>query len=235
MRIFILIIVMILSVKATFAVQTRPERLCYQTKISYPTIANGDVKLNDAIRTVLAGIQAKYIQDLVQIQGKEASCRADNRLLVEYKEYNESEQFVSVLFEVSSMYYREAHPSNYDLSFNYDQRSGKVLTLDDLFQNEAEALRVLSEYSRHVLNSKLATGEDSKVLAMQKDFIKQGTEPLKKNFSDWIILKNSILLTFDPAQVAPYYMGRQQVEVPFDILIKVLKSPFAPHEDNEKK
>jgi len=59
--------------------------------------------------------------------------------------------------------------------------------------------------------------------------VTQGTKPESKNFKNWNLQADSILITFDEYQVAPYVYGTQEVEIPYSVLEKILsaKSPIA--------
>jgi hypothetical protein len=125
---------------------------------------------------------------------------------------------VSVRLSLESSHAGRAHPYRAHRVFNYDLANNKELVLSDLFKPKSNYLQVLSEYSHKKLDE--TVGEKDKWM------IAEGAKPLLKNFKNWNIAADSILITFDEYQVAPYTYGPQEVEIPFSELKNVL-SPQA--------
>jgi hypothetical protein len=89
-----------------------------------------------------------------------------------------------------------------------------VLTLNDLFKPKTKYLAVIANVAKQKLNEQLA----------DKWMIAEGTQPLAKNFKNWNLENDGILITFDEYQVAPYANGAQEVEIPYADL-KTMLSP----------
>ena len=56
--------------------------------------------------------------------------------------------------------------------------------------------------------------------------IKEGVAPTRHNYAQWNLLGDAVLITFNPAQIAPSYYGVQEVTVPFSALNSALVAPF---------
>ena len=133
-----------------------------------------------------------------------------NGLTIRYSVAQANDRIVSIAFPVSSYYLGAAHPNTVNITFNYDVRSSKELTLKDIFQSNSPYLQTLSELSREELKNQLQSD-----IPEIEDFINPGTEPKEENFQTFVLLPESLKLIFDPYQVAPYVAGTREVVIPF--------------------
>ncbi len=122
---------------------------------------------------------------------------------------------VSVRLSVEGMQAGRAHPYHNNRVVNFNLTTGKALSLNELFKKDSKFLQRLAEYSNKSLTHKLKS--DNWMIA-------QGTKADEKNFKNWNLQADSILITFDEYQVAPYVYGKQEVEVPYSELKKILSS-----------
>lgn len=111
---------------------------------------------------------------------------------------------VSVRLSMEGMQAGRPHPFHAHQVLNFDLTHGKTLTLNDLFKKNAAYLPLIAKYSTNTLNKKL----------QDKWLIADGTKADPKNFKNWNLQEDSILITFDEYQVAPYVDGPQEVEIP---------------------
>ncbi len=125
---------------------------------------------------------------------------------------------VSIRFTIQGMQAGRAHPYRSHRVLNYDLIHNKELVLGDLFKSDAKYLDVLSKYS----NNKLQKTVNEK----DKWMIDEGAKAIAKNYKNWNIEKDAILITFDEYQVAPYVYGPQEIEIPYAELQQLL-SPQA--------
>lgn len=123
---------------------------------------------------------------------------------------------ISVRLDIEGSQAGRAHPYHNHRVLNFDLSAGKVLELSDLFKPKAKYLNAMANYAKQKLDTKLD----------DKSFIAEGTKPELKNFRNWNLENDGILITFDEYQVASYVYGAQEVEVPYDVL-KTLVSPSA--------
>lgn len=124
---------------------------------------------------------------------------------------------VMVRLKIEGMQAGRAHPYHNYRVFNFNLDKGKVIGLADLFKPKTNYLKLIADYSRQQL---LAKAPDSSVTQM----IKQGTKLDPKNFRNWNIQNDTLLITFDEYQVAPYANGPQEVEIPYSVLKNILAS-----------
>lgn len=111
-----------------------------------------------------------------------------------------------------------AHPSHYSMTFNYNLEQGKKLSLGDLFAADTGYLKTISSFCIAELSRRS--------IGFYGGF-EQGAEPLEKNYRNWNITFEGLLITFDEYQVAPYVAGPQTILVPYGEL-KPLIDPKGP-------
>jgi hypothetical protein len=158
-------------------------------------------------------------EDLVHMQTLPYEVRS-NSLNIDYDIdvlHPNKNTIIMVRMNVEGMQAGRAHPYHTRHVFNYDLTKGKVLELSDLFKPDANFLKFLSEYSRKQLMHK---SPDKSMV----DMINQGTEANANNFKNWNIQNDTLLLTFDEYQVAPYANGPQEVEIPYSALKHIIAS-----------
>lgn len=124
---------------------------------------------------------------------------------------------ISVRVSIEGMQAGRAHPYHTNRVVNFDLANSKTLILGDLFKPKANYIKAIATYSNKKLKEKLT----------DKWMIDSGTKPIERNFKNWNLESDGIVITFDEYQVAPYVDGTQEVRIPFSVL-KNLISPEAP-------
>jgi len=111
-----------------------------------------------------------------------------------------------------------AHPYHYSMVFNYDLEQGRKLSLEELFIPESNFLEVISSHCIFELSQR--------DIGFYSGF-EQGAQPEPKNYRNWNIAPDGLMITFDEYQVAPYAAGPQTVVVPYGALTSVI-NPQGP-------
>lgn len=200
------------------------KQLCYQSNISYPKVDVG----NAVISAFVSNFQAQLTQALVS-SGDAATtvCSSANNITINYQQFTAMDNVISILFQSQMNYQHLAHPITTFMALNYDLVKERQLTFSDVFTDTGQALTILSSYSRQVLSKALK--EDAQSQQMQEmatQMLEQGSAPTIENYKHWNLLKEGIVITFDPAQVTAAYRGKQQVTIPFSELEAVLQPRF---------
>jgi hypothetical protein len=125
--------------------------------------------------------------------------------------------FISLKFEITSYIKGAAHPFDYSRTATYDLEKGDDVTLDQLFLPGSNYLEIISTYCV----AKLQNSEIGPVLS------NEGAQPDPKNYRNWNITADGLLITFDEYQVAPYAAGPQQVMIPYTELTAI-NNPQGP-------
>jgi len=142
-----------------------------------------------------------------------------NSVEISYSIAHADDKIVSISF---GNYYDTggAHPNGYSFTLNFDLKTGRELTLADLFKPNSNYLKVVSDYS--IKNLKETFNEDA-----DDEWIKTGAGADAKNFRSWNVTKQGLEIKFDSYQVAPYVAGPQEVVIPFEDLKSVLRADFS--------
>ena len=117
-----------------------------------------------------------------------------------------------------------AHGYEENISFNYNVKNKKILTLKELFSENFDYLKYLSDESRIQLKKEfvIVTEEDKKNSSPEalQDFVNNavssiegGTETKEENFSIFTFAGDKIRIYFAQYQVGPYVIGMPEVEV----------------------
>jgi hypothetical protein len=196
----------------------------YAIDVNYPQIHGEDLSagakdFNKAIEHVVTDEITQFKRhvalDLVHMKTLPEEMRK-NSLKVDYdidvvKPKNST--LISVRMTFEGMQAGRPHPYHNNRVINFDLTTGKMITLNELFKKNAKFLQLLAAYTNKALNQKLKS--DNWMVA-------EGTKADVKNFKNWNLQSDSILITFDEYQVAPYVYGSQEVEVPYAELKKII-------------
>lgn len=161
-------------------------------------------ELNSKIEETYNDIISKFeknVQDLKLLE--------DNRkfsLNVNFTEYTYN-NYISFLITYSCDY-GGAHPDIDVVTVNYNKKDKEFVDINKLIEKNKEILSVFSNISYESLKDKIEEKEDSNML-------KQGTSPIKNNFTKFVFSKDGIILFFPNYSIAPYYLGNFEVKIPY--------------------
>lgn len=136
---------------------------------------------------------------------------------INYKILTQTTDFLSL--EINSYYYTGgAHGMPAFKIFNYDARLVKNLEMKDLFQKNADFLKIIAPYCKTELLKRMDE------IGSDENTIEDGTDPVNpENYTLFEIKKEGLEVIFAPYQVAPYVAGAQSVLVPYETLKPILK------------
>ena len=108
----------------------------------------------------------------------------------------------------------QTHPINYYETINYTLGGGRALRSQDVFR--AGYLKAISTYCRQELLRQFRNNHEDHM-------IEEGTAPKADNFTNWNIVPDGILISFEDYQVGPHVMGQPELIVPYSALGGVLR------------
>lgn len=195
----------------------------------YPQFDSAPVALNKEIETVVRNAIEEHkliskenweAQRDTVLENADAPLPAeDDRypLVVRFEAPVSNDKLVSVLLHISQ-YSGGAHGSTSMHTFNYDIKSRRNITLEDIFKGYPAYLKKLSDESRKQLSVTLSESAGDGQVA-DADFLNAGTEPTESNFSLFTFTPQNDALTiyFGIYQVAPYAYGESHITVPLPI------------------
>lgn len=136
---------------------------------------------------------------------------------VSWEPTQENNDFISFILTISA-YEGGAHGYETLTSFNYDVVNKKEISLADLFPNDPNYLKTISDFSRKNLTAQFREKLSIKTKADEANFkdsvlpmLESGTTPDEINFSVFTFTDDKITFYFNQYQVAPYAMGGSSV------------------------
>jgi Protein of unknown function (DUF3298)/Deacetylase PdaC len=202
--------------------EEKDEKRGYEITAEYPEIVGLDSaaaqKFNSAAKSKAMTEIFEFRNSLEELEKMQEQL-AEERRTGNYFEFGYSvafanTDFISVSFG-SSRYSGGAHPNSSSLSLNFDLNNGRELSISDLFLENSNYLRVISDFAITDLEKQLESPDD--------EWIRRGAGPDLENFKSWTLSKDGLNLTFDQYQVAAYVYGPQEVLIPFANLRNVLR------------
>jgi len=139
--------------------------------------------------------------------------RPGNSLDISYSVEHADKNLISLHFSHYS-YTGGAHGNTASLTYTYDLNQGVMLKLGDLFQPNANYLKVLSDYCVKAIKKSDLT---------EDEWIRNGAGPKAENYQSWNVTPEGLQITFDAYQVAAYAAGPQEVLVPYSMLKSIIK------------
>jgi len=209
----------------------------YAITIDYPALAPGADALMQALHEHAAAAKREFMLALPDPRQFPEFASRQLQLRIDYRVTASGPAFISVRGK-GMMDTGGAHPLPLDASFVFDRQAQRVLGLDDLFVDPDAARRMLAVFARSALERKLlaqAPGTDEATpearqewLDNMRGMIDDGTRPEAKNFAEFQVDADGLLLVFPPYQVAPYVYGTQTVAVPLAVFAATLKPRYRP-------
>lgn len=203
------------------------DKLNYSTDVTYPQVDFGPEALMGVrgiaqdINTAINKSVENYIESF-KIQLEEVKDGSKEGETNSFKITSEAEitggTLLSVKFTMFSNISGMAHPMTNDSSFNYSTISTGLLDLKDLFTEDSEYLKYISAYSQKELEAYAYSQGNENIF----DMIKLGTSPDANNFKVWNIKNDSLSITFNPYQTAPYVFGIQEVKIPLSEMLNII-------------
>lgn len=150
----------------------------------------------------------KLIDDFMDYAKEETTYNFTYTLDITYDEYG-NENYLSYVFYTST-YTGGAHPDNQIFTINYDITKNKIVTIEDIIENES-TLIYLSDESRKILKKNEYFLKNKSSFEM----LIEGTTPTKENFKNFAYTENGLIIYFEQYQVAPYAAGSFKVLIPY--------------------
>ncbi|MBP6911987.1 MAG: DUF3298 domain-containing protein [Candidatus Pacebacteria bacterium] len=198
--------------------------------IHYPQFTKTNIAFNKEIASIVENARSSFSRDAEDNwkayreinfeSGDPGQYPSDPyRLSITWDKTTIDARYISFIMRISG-YNGGAHGFENIVSFNYDIVQQKEITLADLFPNDPDYLKTISEYSRASLKTQLIengssmnTGENvgNDFEGSTDPMLLAGTEPTLENFSVFTFTPSEITFYFTQYQVAPYVAGEQQV------------------------
>ncbi len=92
-------------------------------------------------------------------------------------------------------------------TFIFNLKTNKLMELQDLFESDADYLKIISDYCKQDLLKKQIS---------ETDWVNNGAAPKNENYGLYYLTKQGLTIIFPAYQVASYADGPQEVTIPYD-------------------
>lgn len=173
--------------------------------INYPEISQAVIDNHIAIWA--KNLSSNFVNNIKDIE------KNDTKYTLEasYQVHRPSQFIISIVFTVG-MYTGGAHGNTEIICLNYNLKTGKLLVLDEIFDDLKAALTIMSEFSYKKLQIELGEYFDEEML-------KDGTSPIIENYATLSLVPEGINIYFQHYQVAPYAAGIKKVFMSLEELV----------------
>lgn len=194
----------------------------FKIDITYPQISGQDnfnKKVKDIIDQKIAEFKSNSLENDAAVKKADpvsyAKYPREYDLNINYKKGQIDENVASVVLE---MYAFEggAHGGTVFTPINWDVKNQKEIKLADLFPNDPNYLKTVSDFCIKDLGNQISTRmeDNGQFVKENQQWINDGAGPKADNYSTFLINKDSIVFYFAEYQVAPYAAGDFQVTYP---------------------
>jgi hypothetical protein len=126
-------------------------------------------------------------------------------LFINYTILNNSRNLFSMIFQIEQYNALAAHPISYHKTLNFDMSNGEIIELQDFIPTaDSNFIETIADISFELINS---------MDISDSIWIRNGILPEWENFRNYNITTDSLILTFDVYQVAPYSVGPVRVPI----------------------
>ena len=181
-----------------------------EINITYPSIGRADIDME--IRRWVTAIADAFEENLAGDDGATDDDMPKFEIQGSYVVTRPSATAISFTFELWT-YTGGAHGNLDIITLNYSLLTGQRLDLVDLFEDPDAALKLMSDWSARELLRRFAGTQ-------MKQMILDGAAPEAENFANLTLTPEGVTIQFQPYQVATWAAGAQQVEMPFEELLK---------------
>lgn len=198
-----------------------------QADIKIPEIQvenkDGDVlgdateNMNDAIQKYTDQIIAAYESDV-----KAAGGEGMEDLVLDYDIVTDNDKVFSLRFQQCITM---AGAVQSQKIYHIDKATGKMITLQDLFLDNANYQTVISENIKTQMKQQM-TEDETKVYWLDSDIPEWNFQEISQDVNFYINESGKLIIVFDEYQVAPGSMGIVTFEIPTEILQNIIKDGY---------
>jgi len=197
------------------------KKLNYEFTLTYPQIKsfNGNIgsviMFNDFMKD-----KAYAVRDTFRVWMRDWDTISIVKDIQSYYEAGDSvfyaeSDLISIQFYEGFYFAGAAHPANSSFSINYNLKTGKEFTLNDLLTKGWET--TISEICiADIIKQKRDPAFEP------DDWLKEGAGPKANNFKVFNLTNDHLLITFPTYQIESYVAGPSEVEIPYSSIKSII-------------
>jgi hypothetical protein len=204
------------------------KKVGYSVNAEYPQV-EGAEKFNQLAEGFVTKEVADFKKDAGPKRGEKDTMpeASEDSLTIRYTVRLLADELISVEFPVDYYEHGAAHGSHAFHVINYDVKSGRVLSLADLFKPGSNYLAKISEVAIRQLHRWNRDSADypggGGQPYLDDEGIAAGAKPSAENYQNWTITPRGLAVTFDYYQLGAYAAGAPAVVVPYADLKEIIR------------
>lgn len=177
----------------------------FEAKVDIPEIESAPAEVNQSIEEYANALIAQYESDLRSSQGE-----GNYSLNSSYQVVTDTTNYLCVRIDTTLVM---ASGTEYTKVFTIDKRTGKIISLSDLFHDKPEMLSAISDNIKEQMQAQMAA-DSSVTYFYNSDMPEWDFKELRGDESFYFNEKGELVITFDETDVAPAYMGAVEFAIP---------------------
>ncbi len=177
----------------------------FEAKVDVPEIESAPAEVNQSIEEYANALIAQYESDLRSSQGE-----GNYSLTSSYQVVTDTPNYLCLRIDTTLVM---ASGTEYTKVFTVDKRTGKMISLSDLFRNKPEMLTAISDNIKEQMQAQMAA-DSSVTYFYNSDMPEWDFKELRGDESFYFNEKGELVITFDETDVAPAYMGAVEFAIP---------------------
>jgi hypothetical protein len=196
----------------------------YEIDVEYPEIEDDRTRATLTFNRWMKKKVKGYVEEFALLQQRaerfDRSRKLSPLVITEglsilWKVYYSDDRLISLRLTHIVMAVGQMHPIAYYETINYDLRRGRPLHERSVFKRGYT--RVFSEFSRKHIR------DEYEMDYTNDEWLKSGTSAQMKNFPNWNIVPDGILISFEDYQIAAHVFGQLELIIPYGELKRVLR------------
>ena len=177
----------------------------FEAKVDIPEIESAPAEVNQSIEEYANALITQYESDLRSSQGE-----GNYSLNSSYQVVTDTTNYLCVRIDTTLVM---ASGTEYTKVFTIDKRTGKIISLSDLFHDKPEMLTAISDNIKEQMQAQMAA-DSSVTYFYNSDMPEWDFKELRGDESFYFNEKGELVITFDETDVAPAYMGAVEFAIP---------------------
>ena len=177
----------------------------FEAKVAVPEIESAPAEINQSIEEYANALISQYESDLHSSQGE-----GNYSLTSSYQVVTDTTNYLCLRIDTTLVM---ASGTEYTKVFTIDKRTGKIISLSDLFRNKPEMLTAISENIKEQMQAQMAA-DSSVIYFYNSDTPEWDFKELRGDESFYFNEKGELVITFEETDVAPAYMGAVEFAIP---------------------
>ncbi|MBD3181007.1 DUF3298 domain-containing protein [Candidatus Poribacteria bacterium] len=233
-----------LPVIQTEVIREKPEDQPYYFDMEVPKVSgikSKDVQkdIDSAINSIVNNVTEPFMLEAIKNQKAREETGSQpfsetpdvrSEVYIRYENYLVTASLISIRFSIQTYLYGMAHPDHKTKVLNYNIETAQFIELEDIFKPGTNYLETISQLT---IEDLLDQFKEALAIAPEdmskrfKEWINKGAAPEMKNYRNFLLSRDSLVIVFDPYQVASYADGTRVVKIPYTKLKNII-NPEGP-------